>query len=376
YDLATKQYRWLTSDIPWDVDELEVEPVRGTVALSINADGASQLYVIEGDHRYELQIPLGIATGLDFSPDGQTLGITLARPDAPSDAYAVSLEDGRIQRWTFSEVGGLDPSRFVKPQRIQFSTFDGRSIPAYYFPPRQAAPDHPVPVLINIHGGPESQFRPYFSGATQHHVTELGIAVISPNVRGSAGYGKTYLQLDNADQREDSVKDIGALLDWIATRPELDKQRVAVIGGSYGGYMVLASLVHYPERIRAGIDVVGIANFRTFLENTAAYRRDLRRAEYGDERDPRMREVFERISPANRADQIESALLVAHGRNDPRVPFSEAVQIAEKVRANGRSVWTVYAENEGHGFSKKDNDDYLRAVVVLFLEEHLVKHGE
>jgi dipeptidyl aminopeptidase/acylaminoacyl peptidase len=179
------------------------------------------------------------------------------------------------------------------------------------------------------------------------------------------------LQLDNAEKREDSVKDIGALLDWVAKQPELDARRVAVVGGSYGGYMVLASLVHFGDRIRAGIDIVGIANFATFLEKTSAYRRDLRRAEYGDERDPRMRAVFERISPANNADRIRSALFVAHGKNDPRVPFSEAEQIAEKVRANGRPVWTVYADNEGHGFNKRDNDDYLRAAQVLFLQQHL-----
>ena len=195
--------------------------------------------------------------------------------------------------------------------------------------------------------------------------------MILPNVRGSSGYGKTYLKLDNAELREDSVKDIGALLDWIAKQPELDASRVAVSGGSYGGYMVLASLVMHGERIKAGIDNVGIANFNTFLKNTAAYRVDLRRAEYGDERDPKMREVFERISPANHADKIVSNLLVAHGKNDPRVPFSEAEQIAAKVRGQGRAVWTVFAENEGHGFAKKDNADYLRTVEALFLKQSL-----
>jgi dipeptidyl aminopeptidase/acylaminoacyl peptidase len=197
------------------------------------------------------------------------------------------------------------------------------------------------------------------------------LAVICPNVRGSAGYGKTYLQLDNAQRREDSVKDIGALLDWIATQPELDASRVAVIGGSYGGYMVLASLVHFGDRLKAGIDIVGIANFLTFLEKTAAYRVDLRRAEYGDERDPAMREFLQRISPLQQAGKIRAALLVLHGKNDPRVPFFEAEQIAATVRAAGRPVWTVFADNEGHGFAKKDNADYARAVQVMFLKQHL-----
>jgi dipeptidyl aminopeptidase/acylaminoacyl peptidase len=192
-----------------------------------------------------------------------------------------------------------------------------------------------------------------------------------PNVRGSSGYGKTYLKLDNAELREDSVKDIGAMLDWINAQPELDASRVAVSGGSYGGYMVLASLVMHGDRIKAGIDNVGICNFNTFLKNTAGYRVDLRRAEYGDERDKKMRAVFERISPANHADKIVSALLVAHGKNDPRVPFSEAEQIAAKVRSHGRPVWTVFADNEGHGFAKKDNADYLRAVEAWFLKQSL-----
>jgi len=206
---------------------------------------------------------------------------------------------------------------------------------------------------------------------TQFYLNELGIAVIYPNVRGSAGYGKSYLQLDNAQLREDSVRDIGALLDWVAERPELDASRVAVRGGSYGGYMVLASLTHFPKRIRAGIDIVGIASFISFLERTSPYRQDLRRAEYGDERDPTMRSFFEQIDPSANAHKIESALLVAHGKNDPRVPFYEAQQIAERVREQGRPVWTVYADNEGHGFGKRDNRDYLTAVEVMFLKKHL-----
>ena len=237
--------------------------------------------------------------------------------------------------------------------------------------PPNASPETPVPVLIRIHGGPEGQYRPYFSGSIQYYVNELGIAVTVPNVRGSSGYGKSFLKLDNAHLRENSVRDIGGLLDWVAQQPEFDADRVAVSGGSYGGYMVLASLIHFADRIRAGVDIVGIANFITFLERTADYRRDLRRAEYGDERDPAMRATFERINPTSNAKEITSALLVAHGVNDPRVPFFEAEQIATKVAGQGQSVWTVYADNEGHGFSKRDNRDYLDAVVVMFLKAHL-----
>ncbi len=207
----------------------------------------------------------------------------------------------------------------------------------------------------------------------QYWVNELGCAVVQPNVRGSTGYGKTYLALDNGFNREHSVQDIGALLDWIARQPELDASRVAVLGGSYGGYMVLAALTTYPERIKCGVDVVGISNFVTFLENTQSYRRDLRRVEYGDERDEKMREFLLRISPTTNAGKIRSPLFVAQGENDPRVPASEARQIVEAVRGNGIPVWTMFAKDEGHGFSKKNNRDYFTWATILFFEQFLLK---
>ena len=371
FDAESQQYQLITGDIDWDVSDIEIDRETGRVAFTVNEDGASRLYFLNDGMPQPVDLPLGIVSSLEFSPDHKHLGFTLSRADAPSDAYSLEIASGELTRWTYSEMGGLDPAGFVTAERIRFRSFDGREIPAYYFKPPNTTAEKPAPVLLYVHGGPESQYQPYFSSTIQFYVNELGLAVIAPNVRGSAGYGKTYLKLDNAELREDSVKDIGALLDWIDTREELDSERVAIMGGSYGGYMVLASLVHYGERIKAGVDIVGIANFISFLENTADYRRDLRRAEYGDERDPKMREVFERINPTSNAHKIRSALLVAHGVNDPRVPFSEAQQIAEKVREQQRSVWTVYAENEGHGFGKKDNADYLRAVQALFLSEHL-----
>ncbi len=374
FDLATRKWSWLSEGLNWDVDEFTVNPDTGRVAFLINENGTSRLFVWnpETDQRSEYQLPLGVVSGLEFSVDDRSLGFTLSQPDAPGEAYSLWLAGGGLKRWTFSEVGGLDPKSFVAPTRIEFKSFDGRQIPAFYFkPPPTTKPDEKLPVLISIHGGPESQYRPLFSAATQFYVNELGLAVLHPNVRGSAGYGKAYLQLDNAEKREDSVKDIGGLLDWIKQQPELDASRVAVIGGSYGGYMVLASLTNFGDRIKAGIDIVGICNFVTFMEKTAPYRVDLRRAEYGDERKPEMRAVFERIAPLHNTDKIKSELLVIHGRNDPRVPFFEAEQIAAKVRASGRSVWTVFADNEGHGFQKKENADYQRAVEVMFLRKHL-----
>jgi dipeptidyl aminopeptidase/acylaminoacyl peptidase len=371
-DIDSGEKRPLPPNSPNDVEEVAVHRESGRIAYTVNVNGASRLYWLAGDQPQSVKTPLGVISGIEFSHDGSKLGFTLSRPVAPSDAYSVNLPGGELTRWTYAEVGGLDSSQFVAPRAIEFKTFDGRQIPAYYFAPKRASAERPAAVVVQIHGGPESQYRPYFSGLTQYLVNELGVAVIAPNVRGSRGYGKSYLLLDNGPRREDSVRDIGALLDWVGEQPELNAERLAVMGGSYGGYMVLSSLVNYPDRIRAGIDVVGIANFITFLENTADYRRDLRRAEYGDERKPEMRKVFERINPTANAQKIRSALLVAHGRNDPRVPFSEAEQIAAKVRGQGRDVWTVFADNEGHGFGKKDNRDYFTAVEILFLQTQLL----
>lgn len=356
----------------WDVEELDVDRHSGRVAVVLNEDGSSAVWLIDGDRVQPLPLPQGVIDGIEFSPDGRQLGFTLARPNAPVDVFSWNIAGQKLTQWTFSETGGLDPARFVAPELVKFPSFDGLTVSAFYARPPTATAEQKAPVLINIHGGPESQHRPVFSGLDQFWLNERGVAVIAPNVRGSAGYGKQYLTLDNGPKREDSVRDIGALLDWIKQRPELDADRVAVYGGSYGGYMVLASLTNFPDRIKAGVDIVGIANFITFLERTSAYRRDLRRVEYGDERDPAMRAVFERINPTANAHKIRSALLVAHGRNDPRVPFFEAELIAPLVRQNGADVWTIYADNEGHGFGKRENRDYLNAAMVLFLEKHLL----
>lgn len=377
FDLEEGKYKWLSDDIPWDVTDLEVDRRGGSVAFAVNENGASRLFLLspkaEGDEllRRELRLPLAIVSDLEFSPDGGAIGLTISRPDAPPDVYSLDVAANELTRWTFSEAGGLNPASFILPERMAFTSFDGREIPGYYYKPRGASKEKPVGAVVMIHGGPEGQFQPYFSPVIQYYLNELGLAVIAPNVRGSSGYGKTYLTLDNGVKREESVKDIGALLDWIKTREELDSKRIAVSGGSYGGYMVLASLVHFGDRFKAGIDHVGIANFITFLESTAAYRQDLRRVEYGDERDPKMREHLTKISPANSAEKIQAALLVLHGKNDPRVPVGEAVQIADKVRKQEKSVWTVIADNEGHGFAKRDNASYARAVEALFLKEQL-----
>ena len=262
----------------------------------------------------------------------------------------------------------MDTSKFVKPELIEYESFDGRKIPAFVYAKKNSKPQ---PVIISIHGGPEGQSRPRFSSTFQLWASNLNAAVITPNVRGSDGYGKEYLSLDNGFKREDSVKDIGALLDWIETQPNLDSERVAVYGGSYGGYMVLASAVHYSDRLNAAIDVVGISNFVTFLKNTKDYRRDLRRVEYGDERDPNMEAFLQSISPNNNVDRINVPMFVVQGENDPRVPVTEAEQVVESLKSNGKKVWYMNALNEGHGYRKKENRDIYQQAVVVFLRENL-----
>jgi dipeptidyl aminopeptidase/acylaminoacyl peptidase len=368
----------VTGDIPWDVQAVTASHQKGLIAFSVNEGGVSKIHVRDQatfQPKPLPTLPIGVLRSMKFSPKGEHLAVTLDSATGPADIYTIHLPKRALVRWTKSEVGGLDTSRFVAPKLISYPTFDQvegapRRIPAFYYKPQRAQGPHPV--LIVIHGGPESQYRPRFWPALQHWINDLGIAIIAPNVRGSAGYGKDYLLLDNGMKREDSVRDIGALLDWIATQPELDAKRVAVYGGSYGGYMVLASMVTFADRLVAGAEIVGISNFVTFLKNTKSYRRDLRRAEYGDERDEAMRAHLESISPNNHAGAIADPMLVAQGANDPRVPASEAEQIVDAVRRRGHSVWYVLAEDEGHGFRKKKNRDYYYAALSYFWERYLV----
>ena len=362
----------VTADIAWNVEEFTVSSNGERLAFITNEGGMSHLHVLELADLSAIElpeIPSGIIYALAFTPAGDALGFVVNHASMPADVFSVDLSRASLIRWTQSELGGIAARDIVEPELISYTSFDDREIPAFVFRPRTAGPH---PVLINIHGGPEGQFRPFFSYSTQYYVNEMGIAVIAPNVRGSTGYGKTYLKLDNGILREDSVKDIGALLDWVERQDDLDAQRVVVIGGSYGGYMVLASLVHFSDRLKGGVERVGISNFVSFLENTQAYRRDLRRAEYGDERDAEMRVFLEKISPLNRVDQIAKPMLISQGLNDPRVPVGESEQIVAALKRRGVPVWYVLALDEGHGYRKKLNRDYLNAATALFLQRHLI----
>ncbi|MFC5743725.1 S9 family peptidase [Dyella tabacisoli] len=376
-DVATGAMRSLTANIPWDIESFTLSKNGQYLAFAANQDGIDVLHLIELKSGREVALPAlqsGQVDSMAFSADSKRLGFTFMSAITPGDAYAIDLTNPALVRWTSSEVGGLDARRFVEPSLEHYPTFDQaagqpRRIPAFYYRPQGKGP---FPVIIHIHGGPEDQARPLFNAQMAFWVNELGVAVIMPNVRGSTGYGKTYLGLDNGFKREDAVKDIGALLDWIATRPELDASRVGVDGGSYGGFMVMSTLTHYSQRLRAGIELVGQSNFVTFLEHTEGYRRDLRRAEYGDERDPKMRAFLERIAPTTNAKNIGAPLFVAVGANDPRVPPTEGLQIASAVRANGNDVWFLEFKDEGHGFGKKQNRNYFEAASVLFWQKYLL----
>ena len=378
YDLQTKEITVLTEDINWDVQSMTLSEQGDKLAFSVNEDGMTTLYLLDTKSmKYEKVpgLPVGQVYGLSFHPEGGKLAIVLNTPQYPGDVYVLNLSDFSLERWTYSETGGLNTSEFVIPELIHYPTFDGvdgnpRMIPAFIYKPKSKGPH---PVLIDIHGGPESQSKPYFNPINQYYVNEMGIAIIEPNVRGSEGYGKSYLQLDNGYNRENSVKDIGALLDWIEQQPDLDPERVGVTGGSYGGYMVLSTMFNYNDRIKCGVDIVGISNFVTFLNNTQDYRRDLRRVEYGDERDPDMNEFLNSISPTTNAHKITKPLFVVQGYNDPRVPYTEAEQIVEAVRKNDVNVWYLIAMDEGHGFRKKTNRDFYIWSEVLFYENFLLK---
>ena len=370
-DLASGERRVLTPDLGWGVESFDLSFDGRTIAYVVNEAGRSTLRLMDARTTRALPaptLPPGIVNGVTFDRDGRRIGFTLNSATAPGDVYSWDLRLRRLTRWTQSETGGIPQTTFVDPELISWRSFDNREITGFLYRPRAPGPH---PVIVQIHGGPESQYRPGFSATIQYWVNELGVAVIAPNVRGSEGYGKDFLALDNGPLREDSVRDIGALLDWIAADNSLDDRRVMVYGGSYGGYMVLASMTHYNDRLAGAVDIVGISNFASFLENTSGYRRDLRRAEYGDERTPEMRAVFDRISPLNNISRVNKPIFVIHGYNDPRVPISEAEQVYAAVRGNGGEAWLMIAMNEGHGFARRENQEAQREAETLFFRRVL-----
>ena len=372
-DLASRKVDFLTADTA-DVEDFDLSHDGKALAYITNEKGVSIVHLLDTATRRELpgpKLPLGVVSGIRWHPDGTAIGFTMETARANSDAYSWDVKSGKVERWTASELGGLNPETFAEPELVSWKSFDGREITGFLYKPNAAKFPGKRPVTIEIHGGPEGQSRPDFLGPWNYIVNELGVAVILPNIRGSSGYGKTFLQMDNGVLREGAYKDIGALFDWIGTRPDLDASRVMVGGGSYGGHMTLVVAYMYSDRIRCAVDVVGPSSLVTFLQNTSGYRRDLRRVEYGDERDPKIREFLERTAPMTNAEKIKKPLFVIQGFNDPRVPRTESEQMVARIRKIGTPVWYLMAKDEGHGFAKKSNRDYQFYATMLFMNDFL-----
>lgn len=374
YNFQTKKINILTPDINWDITSVDVSEDEQKIAFVANEMGISKLFIMNtktGNYTPVSSIPTGLIGGLEWHKNNISLGFSYASSNSSSDIYEWNTSNNQLTRWTESELGGIDASRIQAPQLIKWKSFDGLEISGFLYPPDKKFTGK-RPVIINIHGGPEGQSRPGFIGRNNYYLQELGICIIFPNVRGSTGFGKTFTDMDNGFKREESVKDIGALIDWIAQQPNLDASRIMITGGSYGGYMTLACAFHYNDKIRCSLDVVGISNFNTFLKNTESYRRDLRRVEYGDERDPAMAAFFEKIAPLNNVEKITKPIFIVQGKNDPRVPYTEAQQMVEKIRNNGGKVWYLMANDEGHGFGKKNNQDFLFYSTIEFIKQNLL----
>jgi dipeptidyl aminopeptidase/acylaminoacyl peptidase len=371
-DIASGKHTTISEGINWDIQSIDLSQDGKLLALVINEDGTGKLRIMRtADHKMlpQPKLPLGTIGGVQWHKNSTDLGMSIVSATSPSEVYSLNAKTNVVTRWTTHEKMAVDPARFPEPELVRWKSFDGKSISGFLYRAPAAKFPGKRPVLISIHGGPEAQSTTGFLGRNNYFLNEMGISIIYPNVRGSAGYGKSFLKLDNGKLREDSVKDIGALMDWIASQGDLDASRVVVTGGSYGGYMTLAVTTTYPERIAGAISVVGISNFVTFLERTESYRRDLRRVEYGDERDPQMRKWMEEIAPLNRADRIKRPLFVVQGKNDPRVPWQEAQQIVDTVKKTTVPVWYMLANDEGHGFAKKVNADYQFYATIAFLQQ-------
>lgn len=373
-NLKTKKNTYFTTDIPWEVEDYTLSKDKSKIAFSTNESGLIKLYLMDTATKKYSEIkdlPVGIVNDIEFTKDGKSLFFSQSTFDSSSDIYRLDMATNKIERWTDSEQGEMPKADMSKPKLIEWTSFDKMKISGFYYPASKKFTGK-RPVLINIHGGPEGQSMASSLGSNNYYTNEMGVALIYPNVRGSSGFGKTYIASDNGFNRMNSVKDIDSLLDWIAKQPELDKDRIMIMGGSYGGFMTLATAYEYADRIRCSVDVVGISDFNTFLKNTEEYRRDLRRAEYGDERDPKMSAFFTKIAPLNNTDKIKKPMFIIQGTNDPRVPVTEAMQMRDKLKAQGNTVWYLEAKNEGHGFRKKENVDYQRLAVIKFMQEFLL----
>jgi dipeptidyl aminopeptidase/acylaminoacyl peptidase len=375
-DLDTAEMTYLRDD-PWDVEFLALTRDGNRMALVINEDGYSRLQLFDiskgWEARNELPVP-ALPEGIylvTWTKDGKRLAITLFRANDAPDVWIWDVQERVLWRATRSSLGGIPQESFVKPELVRYATFDGRQIPAFLYLPHDREP-LALPVVVYVHGGPESQSRPEFDPVVQYLVAQ-GYAVLKPNVRGSTGYGYEYQSLDDVRLRMDSVADLQHAVFWLNESGIADSKRIAVMGGSYGGFMVLSAITTYPALWAAAVDIVGVANFVTFLENTGPWRRKLREAEYGSlEQD---RDFLEQISPIHQVDRITTPLFVLHGANDPRVPVGEAEQIVAALRSRNVPVEYMRFEDEGHGLVKRANRLIAYPAIARFLDFYLGEAG-
>lgn len=373
-DIAAGGVKFLTGG-RWDVEQFQPAPDGRTIAYAVNEDGVSRLYLRDeksGEVRPVTGVPLGVISDLRWHTNSVALAFNLRSPRAPLDVYVLDTRTGALQPWARSVYGGIDPKKLVEPELIRWKSFDGLELSGFLYRP-QASFSGKRPVIVDLHGGPLEQYRPVYGYTHNYFLNELGVAIIYPNVRGSKGYGKRFASLDDGVRREDSVSDVGALLDWIGEQPGLDADRVLVRGASYGGYLALSVAAKYGDRIRAAVSDSGISNLASAVERNEGWDRAIQRVEFGDERDPKTRAFLERIAPVNNADKIKVPLLVIHGTHDSRVKVSEAEQVVRAVKAHGGKVWFLLGKNEGHGFTQQSNRDYQLCAEILFAKEFLLK---
>lgn len=360
----------------WDVNNVEFSPDKKIAAIVLNVDGYDKLFMYDFSEGREIDIPSSLKstsiTALRFSNRGDKMIMGINSAANPSVLYQWEFASGNVAQVTYPTLAGIDPASFVEPELIRFKSFDGLEVPSFVYMPKELPAGGKAPCIIFIHGGPEGQSTYGFSAVYQYFLN-AGYAVIDPNVRGSTGYGKKYEALDNIRNRENSVKDVAALVEYLKQRGDIDGSKIAVYGGSYGGYMVLACMTLYPELFAAGVDVVGISNFTTFLQNTADYRRKNRESEYGSlEHD---KDFLNEISPINRVDRITAPLMIVHGRNDPRVPVGEAEQMHEAIQGRGGNSELLIYEDEGHGIAKLKNRLDAYPKMVEFLNKYVKDKG-
>ncbi|MGE8207160.1 alpha/beta fold hydrolase [Heyndrickxia sp. NPDC080065] len=366
-ELSTNNFSWLDQR-EWDLEGLSTSHNKKLLAYTVNEGGISKgvVFNLQENTIYTWKTPIGVITEITFSPDDKKLAYVFNSPTLPSDIWELHLTSSLLKRITFVSRSPIIENLLIEPELIEFSSFDKLKIPAFFYKPKTAADN--VPVVIFVHGGPESQIRAVYNPFLQYFLNR-GYAVCTPNVRGSTGYGKKYTHLDDVRKRMDSVKDLTYLVEWLKSNGNADPEKIAIMGRSYGGFMVLAAVTHYPELWAAAIDIVGISSFKTFLEKTSPWRRKLREAEYGSiEQDS---EFFAQIDPIHHTDKIQAPLMVLHGANDPRVPIEETEQIVNELRERNHPVQYIRFEDEGHFFVKLQNNITAYTSVADFLDQYI-----